>query len=730
MPEYISVGEASAKFNVSERRVQILCEQGRIDGAKILSGVWLIPETSPKPIDARTKAARNYDQLSLFDSPYLLKDSITLEEVCKLLSISLASGRNWVRLGKIKPLPHISRPLLFSKKEIEQLIERIYNSDTRVLKSRRNKKKVSGIKLYVDYVKSSATVETVGELLRLLPHNLDERYIRIVLANTALQLSSELTNLQLSQETVAIQEYFSNGLSFGLPSFLINDILGDSAEALSLLPDLIDALKVRFRNSDEDDILGFVYMSIKSMGSKKSSGAYYTPATTVNKLLENLKKTTDLSSKSCLDPCCGSGNFLLSYARMVNSHENIYGQDNDELAVVLARTNFALRHGIYNKKFLYEHFTVGNSLLSLPNRQYDIIIGNPPWGYEFSKEMVSILCQRYKSVTVNCIESYDLFVEQAIRLLPENGIMSFILPEAILNVKTHESIRRIMIEKGTFTFVSYIGNAFSGVQCPAIILGVKKGKTQQDIKVCCEDQEYLVSGKQIFTANNINLRSSNKERDCLEAIANITDKEFLRGKATFALGIVTGNNKQMVLGSQEADCEIVLKGSDIRRFTWASGGHYIRFDPKQFQQVAPTEYYRAPEKLLYRFICDKPVFAYDDKQTLSLNSCNILIPQIRGLSVKYILAILNSRVADFYCCHKFNSVKLLRSHIEEIPVPLPSESCQQRMVSSVDAILTGKVPVNEIYEDIDATIMDLYGLSSAHKEVVRSHCVGKNMFLV
>ena len=37
--------------------------------------------------------------------------------------------------------------------------------------------------------------------------------------------------------------------------------------------------------------------------------------------------------------------------------------------------------------------------------------------------------------------------------------------------------------------------------------------------------------------------------------------------------------------------------------------------------------------------------------------------------MKYIMAILNSRVAQFYFKKRFNSVKVLRSHIEQIPIP-------------------------------------------------------------
>lgn len=51
--EYISVKEASEKWGVSKRRVQILCNSGRIDGATRVGNMWLIPKESEKPRDAR-----------------------------------------------------------------------------------------------------------------------------------------------------------------------------------------------------------------------------------------------------------------------------------------------------------------------------------------------------------------------------------------------------------------------------------------------------------------------------------------------------------------------------------------------------------------------------------------------------------------------------------------------------------------------------------------------------
>ena len=51
--DYLSAKETAKKWNISRRRVQILCEEGRIEGAFKLSDVWVIPKNAEKPADRR-----------------------------------------------------------------------------------------------------------------------------------------------------------------------------------------------------------------------------------------------------------------------------------------------------------------------------------------------------------------------------------------------------------------------------------------------------------------------------------------------------------------------------------------------------------------------------------------------------------------------------------------------------------------------------------------------------
>ena len=63
--DYISAKETAEKWSISRRRVQLLCEKGRIVGAYKLSDVWVIPNDSIKPMDKRKTRNTLQEQLTI-----------------------------------------------------------------------------------------------------------------------------------------------------------------------------------------------------------------------------------------------------------------------------------------------------------------------------------------------------------------------------------------------------------------------------------------------------------------------------------------------------------------------------------------------------------------------------------------------------------------------------------------------------------------------------------------
>lgn len=50
----MSAKEAAEKWNISQRRVSVLCSENRINGAMMVGNMWIIPSNAEKPVDKRT----------------------------------------------------------------------------------------------------------------------------------------------------------------------------------------------------------------------------------------------------------------------------------------------------------------------------------------------------------------------------------------------------------------------------------------------------------------------------------------------------------------------------------------------------------------------------------------------------------------------------------------------------------------------------------------------------
>lgn len=56
--EYLSIKQTSEKWGISKRRIQVLCAENRIPGAKKIGSYWAIPEEAKKSVDERIKTGK------------------------------------------------------------------------------------------------------------------------------------------------------------------------------------------------------------------------------------------------------------------------------------------------------------------------------------------------------------------------------------------------------------------------------------------------------------------------------------------------------------------------------------------------------------------------------------------------------------------------------------------------------------------------------------------------
>ena len=98
------------------------------------------------------------------------------------------------------------------------------------------------------------------------------------------------------------------------------------------------------------------------------------------------------------------------------------------------------------------------------------------------------------------------------------------------------------------------------------------------------------------------------------------------------------------------------------------------------------------------------------------------------MDIKYVLAILNSSIAAYFMNKKYNSIKLLRSHIESLPIPMVSAEKQNDIIKKVDHIMNSNENISGLYEELDNEIMKLYNLSQQHIYTILFALKDKNLF--
>ena len=645
-----------------------------------------------------------------------------MADLCDVFSVSKATIKNWEKLKKITPDIIIDNEPCFSKQYINEMLKKIKSQASEMLKSRRNKTFVKGSFFYKDYIsENSRNLKIVQDLLGFISEKnliLSGSEIKYLLVDCAIQMYSDFAENNINNLQTYLQVAENNeDTCFNQ---LLDDLITDKNKAKLFIKNNPELFEYKFVYEPNEDILGLLYLSLSDLADRKARGAYFTPTKIIKRIINNIK----FSCGDILDPCCGTGNFLLQLPTDVKL-ENIHGNDIDPTSILLTRINMALKFQTKDIDLLRKNFTVSDFLKAKNTNFYKYIIGNPPWGYKFSTDEIKNLSKIYQSANGKNVESYDVFVEKSLSSLEENGILSFVLPEAILNVKNHEPTREYILNNASFSYLEYLGNMFDKVQCPSIILQLKKEKQAfqtYGMRVKTSKRDFIIETKRRITEEVFNLDLNDQEHLIFDKIMNLPNRVYLKNNGIFALGIVTGDNKNLLSKVKKEKFEPIIKGSDISKFKIRTATNFIKFEPQNYQQVAPVEYYRTPEKLFYKFISNKLIFAYDNHQTLSLNSCNILIPKFKDLDIKYIMAVLNSSVAQFIFQKKFNSIKVLRSHLESLPLPKCDKKTQQQIINTVNKILktSNKSTAHELFAELDLIISKLYNLSFEEYSLIKN----------
>lgn len=280
-------------------------------------------------------------------------------------------------------------------------------------------------------------------------------------------------------------------------------------------PDLLSKILRVFKDIPEDisiDIFGQIYeyfLGNFALAEGQGGGAFYTPASVVQYMVEVLQPTT--GDKKFLDPACGSGGMFVQAARYMHKHNKpegepsgdaqaelmhfrCYGVEKEPDTVKLAKMNLLLNN-------IRGDITEANSFYSDPYNafgQFDYVMANPPFNVDevvVDKVIDDARFNTYgvpRNKTKSTKKASDkketvpnanyLWIGYFATALNENGKAALVMANSASDAGGSElEIRKKMIEDGIISqMVTLPSNMFSTVTLPATLWFFNKQRTKRD----------------------------------------------------------------------------------------------------------------------------------------------------------------------------------------------------------------------------------------------------------
>jgi len=413
---------------------------------------------------------------------------------------------------------------------------------------------------------------------------------------------------------------------------------------------------------------------------RKALGAYYTPAALVDAALALLPGPLG----RVVDLACGEGAWLEGVARR-SPQALLTGVDIDPAAVEAARDRLAAA-GIREAALAVADGTRYRG-------RFDCVVGNPPWG-----------AGRVGHVRRGA-ESVSAFVDSAVENLAAGGRMCLLVPAAWLEVAAHAPARRRLCAVAAIERLVHLGDVFAGVHSPAALLIARREpdatlRARQMVETPRGPVEQAELMGDVGCA--LNARLTPAERALAAKLER--HRERLAGRVRFILGVVTGDNRR-ALGP---DGEPIVTGRDVAAMRIATPRRHLCVPLGRVQQAAPRAAY-ARDKVVYRFVSSHPVAAVDRDGRLTLNSANAFAVDDDTLELDFVAAWLNSSAVRWLHRARFAMPRVLRSHLERLP--LPSTTTAERGAIAAAALAGDAVT-------LDARVMNAYRLDDDDRMLV------------
>jgi len=395
------------------------------------------------------------------------------------------------------------------------------------------------------------------------------------------------------------------------------------------------------------------------------------------------------------------------------------------------------------------------------NPGFDVVIANPP--YVDNKKLPSVEKNRYKERYYSAYKLFDLsvlFLEKSIDLLKSKGFMVFITTNKFLASDYGIKIRELLMKNVSIKKlidVSYIRVFKEAAAFPVIISYVKEFDNSNKIKIYpkIEDIKEFESGlndgeiinqQDYYLTSDIIFNISNNIELCVKisSLKNIKKLGKLNHKFIYRpLGFTNWGDKLKNLEDNKSDNSLkFISTPNIFKYhvNWEKKITVNKQSIKKKFMPYDKEFENSwnnlkKEQILIKEIALKLTAAYTDGRYCHLTGIYGLI--INDLNIKYVLALLNSKLMNFFYNSYYGLIhlsggylKINSSYLKNMPIMFILKEKQKPFIQLVDQILPitkdddyldnpdKQAKVKRLEKEIDQLVYKLYELTPEEIKIV------------
>lgn len=427
------------------------------------------------------------------------------------------------------------------------------------------------------------------------------------------------------------------------------------------------------------------------------------------------------------------------------------------------------------------------------NGGFDCVIGNPPYvNINTMPEYHEYFSKKYSEIHTGYNDLMYYFLYRGINLLNKTGIYGVITSNYFLGNEYAKKLRLFLNSKVTSIINFKNAQIFSEASVHTTLLFAKNENTENEIKIFTyrenkSPQEVILNESYDFSTLTKNELSDTwliADKSSTSIINKInTNSVFLGDIAEIVKGAETGKNgifsvPYKIIKDNLIEEEIVrkcIKNSHIHRYHINSVDLFLiycdnNFSSKKYPNTykylekyknelsdrrgpknneyewwrlhrpSVKEFHDAPEKIIVPYRAEHNRFAYDDQQFFNDGGDirAIVMKENCGYLIKYILALLNSTLLDWYFGFigktKGNSREYFNKPLALIPIKSATQSQQQELANLATLMMDAvkrqqeaksdqeknicKMRIEAIDAQINAKVYALYGLTEDEIAIV------------